>query len=635
MSLCLACGAANPLDTKFCSQCRSKLLIQERYRALLVIGQGSFGKTFLAQDEAKPSKPKCVIKQFLYDDPETIQDAKRLFEQEAVHLDDLGKHPQIPELLAHAEHEGRQYLVQEFIDGDNLNQELKLSGAFSEAKIEKLLLDLLPVLQFIHAGEVIHRDIKPDNIIRRRADQKLVLVDFGAAKVASQTALQKTGTTIGSSGYASPEQAFGKVLFSSDIYSLGVTCLHLLTNANPSTMYDPIEGFIWRKFLSNNTTSKKLGKILDKMTQATVKNRYQSVDELLKVIQPSQISTQPKAPQSQGSIKSSITTVTKQPTKQSPSIQISPQVVQTSAPTVKSLQRSSQAKVPQAKVSGKSSITASVKKSTQIQIVSISNPVTTIRKAQPIQIASQTTQIPKSSISHSLVLDCGKGVTLELVDVVAGSFSMGSNDYDFGSEKPIHKVTLKAFKMSKYPITQKQYRVVMGNNPSRFKSNQNCPVEQVSWDDAVAFCEQLSQMTGQNVNLPSEAQWEYACRAGSQTKYCFGDNINQLGNYAWYDTNSGKKTHPVGEKLPNSWGLYDMHGNVWEWCEDVYHKDYHGAPNDGIAWLTGGQQHRPRRTIRGGSWFDFAINCRSADRYNKIGAISHSSNSRVGFRIVV
>ena len=170
MSLCLACGAANPLDTKFCSQCRTKLLIQDRYRALRIIGQGGFGKTFLAQDEGKPSKPKCVIKQFIYDDPATLREAQRLFEQEAVRLDDLGKHPQIPELLAHCEQEGRQYLVQEFIDGENLLQELNRAGRFSEAKIKDLLLDLLPVLQFIHAGQVIHRDIKPENVIRRRSN---------------------------------------------------------------------------------------------------------------------------------------------------------------------------------------------------------------------------------------------------------------------------------------------------------------------------------------------------------------------------------------------------------------------------------------------------------------------------------
>ena len=221
-----------------------------------------------------------------------------------------------------------------------------------------------------------------------------------------------------------------------------------------------------------------------------------------------------------------------------------------------------------------------------------------------------------------------KGLNLDFVDIPAGSFLMGSNDYD--NEKPIHQVTLKAFQMSKYPITQKQYHSVMGNNPSNFQGDENHPVEQVSWDDAVAFCKKLSKMTGQNVKLPSEAQWEYACRAGSTGKYFFGDDVNQLKEYAWYNENSGSKTHPVGEKLANSWGLHDMHGNVWEWCEDVWHEDYNGAPVDGSVWLTGGEQ--TIRSLRGGSWYDGVILCRSAIRHRYVAG---KRNYFVGFRVVV
>jgi len=288
MSLCLICGTANPLETKFCSQCRSKLLIQARYRALKVIGQGGFGKTFLAQDEGKPSKPKCVIKQFIYDDPSSLQKAQELFEQEAVRLDDLGKHNQIPELLAHCEQEGRQYLVQEFIDGENLLQELQRSGRFSEAKIKDLLLDLLPVLQFIHTGNVIHRDIKPENIIRRRSDGKLVLVDFGAAKVTSQTTLAKTGTEIGSAEYTAPEQTRGKAVFASDIYALGVTCIYLLTQIPPFDLFsDHEDAWVWRQFLNGNSVDNDLGIILDKMLEKALGKRYQSVNEILQVLQKS------------------------------------------------------------------------------------------------------------------------------------------------------------------------------------------------------------------------------------------------------------------------------------------------------------------------------------------------------------
>jgi formylglycine-generating enzyme required for sulfatase activity len=142
------------------------------------------------------------------------------------------------------------------------------------------------------------------------------------------------------------------------------------------------------------------------------------------------------------------------------------------------------------------------------------------------------------------------------------------------------------------------------------------------------FCEELSKRIGQKVKLPTEAQWEYACRAGSTGKYCFGDDVSQLRNYAWYNGNSGDEPHPVGEKLANSWGLYDMHGNVCEWCEDVWHENYNGAPTDGSAWLTGGEQHK---RVRGGSWND-DDHCRSAYRN------SYDENwwdISLGFRVVV
>ncbi|MDY7005984.1 MAG: protein kinase [Cyanobacteriota bacterium] len=172
MTQCLNpdCLRPNPPQTKFCQSCGKKLVLAERYRALKIIGQGGFGRTFQAVDEYKPSKPSCVIKQFFpqAQGTKTLEKAAELFAQEAERLDGLGRHPQIPELFAYFTQDNRQYLVQEFIDGQNLRQELEESGAFDESQILELLKSLLPVLEFIHSQQVIHRDIKPENIIRRK-----------------------------------------------------------------------------------------------------------------------------------------------------------------------------------------------------------------------------------------------------------------------------------------------------------------------------------------------------------------------------------------------------------------------------------------------------------------------------------
>ena len=292
MSYCLnpACQSPqNPSAATFCQGCGSPLMLKQRYRARRLIGQGGFGRTFLAVDEYLPSKPDCVIKQFFPQDQglEHAEKAAELFQQEAMRLDDLGRHPQIATLLAYFDQDRRQYLVQEFIDGRNLTQELEAEGPFSEEQIWQVLAELLPVLQFLHDCQVIHRDVKPENIIRRVASERvapgetLVLVDFGAAKLATGTALQRTGTVIGSAGYTAPEQLMGKAIFASDLYSLGVTCLHLLTEVPPFDLFDISEGtWVWRDRVPV-PVSHSLGCVLDKLLHNGTRQRYQSANEVL------------------------------------------------------------------------------------------------------------------------------------------------------------------------------------------------------------------------------------------------------------------------------------------------------------------------------------------------------------------
>jgi formylglycine-generating enzyme required for sulfatase activity len=239
---------------------------------------------------------------------------------------------------------------------------------------------------------------------------------------------------------------------------------------------------------------------------------------------------------------------------------------------------------------------------------------------KPYRIAASPGSLPFNFIEDL------NGVKLEMIYIRGGEFTMGSNFLD---ESPPHRVKLSPFFIGKYQITQAQWMAVMGKNPSHFKGA-DLPVENSLWDDVMKFCEVASKRSGKSYRLPTEAEWEYACRAGSTTKYSFGNDEDSLGDYAWYSENSGDKIHPVGQRKPNTWGLYDMHGNVWECCEDVWHRDYSGAPTDGSAWLSGGNLNI--RVMRGGSYSNPG-DC-SSSTYRSFNVVRFFLGA-AGFRVVV
>ena len=286
MSYCLNPNCSRPEnDTdnhQFCSSCGTKLKLGDRYRSLKLIGQGGFGRTFLACDEHKPSHPLCIIKQFHPQSQSAIAKAQQLFQQEAIRLDELGAHLQIPDLYAYLEQDDDQYIVQEFIEGETLEAELENKGTFSAKQITEILTSILPVLEFIHQGRVIHRDIKPSNIIRRTEQKDLVLIDFGAAKYATEAALVQKGTQIGSAEFISPEQLRRQPTFASDLYSLGVTCIYLLTGISPFDLYNTLSSqWVWRDYLVEKTIGDRLGRILDKMIEESLSDRYTTATEIL------------------------------------------------------------------------------------------------------------------------------------------------------------------------------------------------------------------------------------------------------------------------------------------------------------------------------------------------------------------
>jgi len=236
-------------------------------------------------------------------------------------------------------------------------------------------------------------------------------------------------------------------------------------------------------------------------------------------------------------------------------------------------------------------------------------------------------QINSKATSFANYTETTAGVSFDMIAVKGGTFNMGSAENN--DEQPIHDVTLSNFYIGKYEVTQAQWKVVMGTNPSKFKGD-NLPVEQVSWDDVQEFIKKLNDATGKKYSLPTEAQWEYAAGGGANnyTKYAGTNNENELGDYAWYDKNSNGITHEIGIKKPNQLGIYDMSGNVWEWCMDWYDSGYYkNSPQKNPVNLT----QASARVFRGGGWSNYASYCRVALRdYD----YPYDGSNLLGFRLV-
>ena len=312
MICCLNPDCPNPLNPngkKFCQSCNTPLvsLLRNRFRVIRVLSdEGGFGRTYLSEDVDKLNE-RCVIKQLApkFQGTWSQKKAMELFAEEAQRLQDLGEHPQIPTLLAYFEQDGCLYLVQQFINGENLLKELQQRKAYKASEIQSILLDLLPILKFIHDRKVIHRDIKPENIIRHKSDGRLSLIDFGSSKQFTARVQQKSGTSIGSHGYSPLEQIRdGKAFPASDLFGLGATCFHLLTGNSPFQLWME-SGYAWvsnwRQYL-RSPLNPELDFVLDKLLKKDIQQRYQSADEVLRDLTPKQLLALPPAGKSSGKI---------------------------------------------------------------------------------------------------------------------------------------------------------------------------------------------------------------------------------------------------------------------------------------------------------------------------------------------
>ncbi len=278
-------------QTQLGQMCGSNRLFRDRYEILQILGRGGFGITFLAKNVVLPGNPLCVIKQLCpkVTSPQSWQKACTRFEKEARTLGQLGSHSQIPMLLDYFQTNGEFFLIQEYVPGLTLAREVRQTGAKSEASVKQFLQELLPVLQYLHKHHVIHRDIKPQNLLRCEYDGRVVLIDFGAVKeqlvgVCENSINQAVHTNfIGTRGFAPPEQFSLRPVYASDIYALGVTCIYLLTAKSPLEFeYDPNTGEIcWQKEVN---ISNSFAHILGKMVKITLDERFKSADEVMKAL---------------------------------------------------------------------------------------------------------------------------------------------------------------------------------------------------------------------------------------------------------------------------------------------------------------------------------------------------------------
>lgn len=477
------------------------------------------------------------------------------------------------------------YYVMDYIEGESLGEIVRQRGAIPEAEAIKYVRDVADALEYIHSRNFNHLDIKPNNLIKRKSDGKVLVIDFGVSKQYDAITSESTTTTSVciSAGYSPAEQYSQKGMQSfspqSDVYSLAATLYKLLTGVTPPEGTEVLNAGLPVDELVAHHVSEPV-RLAIAMAMKKKQERTQSVAEFIESLSPS----------------------------------------------------ASKRKKRWWLVAGAAVAVGAL---LVVACVFLNRKDGTAQKknyvdySTPTDSASTAATEVKSG-THATSSFMVNGVKIEMVPVECGTFTMGATAEQgsdaWVNEKPAHSVDLDKFYIGKTEVTQKLWVAVMGSNPSHFKGD-DLPVENVNWYDCQMFIEKLNALTGQNFRFPSEAEREYACRGGIRSnlfKYSGADDIEQV---AWYKGNCGNKTHAVGSAMPNELGIYDMSGNVWEWCSDFssnysgVHQSNPDGPGEGIE-----------RMSRGGSWGNPPRFCRSSARL----ALSPSySSSYLGLRLAM
>lgn len=607
------------------------LLQHGKYRIERVLGQGGFGITYLAENTMLEGK--VAIKEFFFKEycergetkssvtvptsanREIVERFKQKFIKEARTIFRLN-HPNIVRILDIFEENDTAYYVMEHIDGESLGDLVKRRGALPEQEALGYIRQAADALSYIHGERMNHLDVKPGNLMKRAKDGRVILIDFGVAK--QYDALTSEGTTttpVGISHGYSPAEQYRKngvqnFSPSSDVYALAATLFKLLTgNTPPEAMEVNDDGLPLDELRAKGVSESVVSAIV--MAMKGRNERTQSAAEFVENL--GNASTDETIPVTEATLVVPEETV--------PVLDVSkPKERSNATPSAPQTQKS------QVYVSYEPSgpYASKAKSNTWKWIVGGAAAVALVVggiAAIPHLTDNGLAHSEKDSIDSSIaateasytnnVLTVGD-VTYEMVPVEGGTFTMGATS-EQGSdaesdERPTHNVTLSNYSIGKTEVTQELWEAVMGSNPSEFKGA-NKPVENVSWNDCQTFIGKLNNLTGKQFRLPTEAEWEYSARGGQKSQGYKYSGSNSLGDVAWYNNNSGSSIHDVATKRPNELGLYDMSGNVREWCSDWY-GDYSSNSQTNPEGPTSGQY----RVSRGGCWGINAWICRSSSR---------------------
>lgn len=537
-----------------------------------------------------------------------IEEAKAIFKM---------NHPNIVKVHDIFEENDTAYYVMDYIDGKSLGEMVKQRGALPEAEAVGYIRQVADALKYVHSLNRLHLDIKPGNVM---VDAKgyAMLIDFGASKHYDMESGENTSTLMGvnTKGYAPVEQStqsFTKFSPATDIYALGATLYKLLTGITP-----PDANLLMAKEetltpLPGSISMSTHNAVLKAMTLIRA-DRPQTVEAFLSLLDS----------KNAGSIDDEATVceaeeTRRQAEKQKRKEEEARRAAEEEARRKAEEERKRKEEEENARKAAQKSRTKKMLLWIVIGVVVVAGVIIGVNSkgdsssnANSVQSESAIQNGNNASYSNGvLYVD---GVTYDMIKVQAGTFTMGATSEmkdPWHNEKPTHQVTLtNDYYIGKTEVTQAMWKAVMGNNPSFFKGD-NLPVESVSWNDCQKFISKLNSMTGQNFRLPTEAEWEFAARGGNNSKHFQYSGSNKLGDVAWYAGNSRKKTHAVATKLPNELGLYDMSGNVWEWCSDRDGNYSSSSQTNPIGPSSGSS-----RVFRGGSWGSDAGFCRSSMRYS-------------------